>query len=92
MAIFMPHHLLCCRRHFTPDKSKNTSPSSTRLTHLHYPTGVFPQGKTDPGVQFEFVDSDENLPKGDEEVLYCIECGQPLTRRDDKCPWCGEYQ
>lgn len=76
----------------TPDKSSDMGPSSRGLAHVHYLTSRFPQGKTDPGVQFEFVDSDENVPKSDEEVLYCIECGQPLTRRDDKCPWCGEYQ
>lgn len=87
----MPNHLFLRNRHLTPDKSNELGPSSRGLAQVHYLTSGFPQGKTDPGVEFEFVDSDEIKPEED-DVLYCMECGQPLTRRDDKCPWCGEYQ
>jgi len=38
--------------------------------------------------------SDSNVEKEavDDLALYCIDCGALLSRSDDRCYCCGEYQ
>ena len=53
--------------------------------------------KTEEIFEWESVESDEDIPKGekieeklDEDIIFCSECGEKLKKDDRFCPNCGK--